>query len=593
MKTIKILLGLLLAITFMNCNSDEGSDNLDDLGNDVAFNYNQGNVVSRNFHGLILDTAGNAISNASVQIGSTTVQTNASGLFVINDASVKEKFAHVKVTKSGFVNGSRVLIPTSGSNRVNIMLIPSTPTATVASGAASEVNLPNGTKVKFDGAFKDASGNAYSGNVQVGLYHLKPSNTYLNEIMPGSLLASNSSGDAKVLETFGMLHVELTGSAGQKLNIAAGHNAEISLDIDAAQASSSPSTIPLWSFDEVAGIWKEEGSATKVGNKYVGNVSHFSWWNCDAPFAQCNLTVTVNNSTGQPISNLNVQIVRPSQPFGATGITNVLGQVTGIVPANENLTVKVVDYCNNVIYTTSAGPFSTGSSNVLPTITLTPTAISTTTISGILKTCTNTNVTNGLVKLKNPASVNFYNQVLQTVTNGSFSFVTNICGASQLFELYGEDYTNLQTTTPITFTATAPVTNIGVINACTATNEFITYQVDSNPVNYIISGINASYDTTTPKNMNISTPQSNPFFYLNGANIVSVGTYTSTNFIGMEFSSPTAGTAGGLGISNTVQFVVSQIGPVGGYIDLTFNGTYTNASGIHTLSGTVHVLRDN
>jgi hypothetical protein len=83
MKTIKILLGLLLAITFMNCNSDEGSDNLDDLGNDVAFNYNQGNVVSRNFHGLILDTAGNAISNASVQIGSTTVQTNASGLFVI------------------------------------------------------------------------------------------------------------------------------------------------------------------------------------------------------------------------------------------------------------------------------------------------------------------------------------------------------------------------------------------------------------------------------------------------------------------------------------------------------------------------------
>jgi hypothetical protein len=593
MKTIKVLLGLLLTVTFINCNSDESSGNLDIPVNDVAFNYNQGNTVNRNFHGLILDTAGNAISNASVQIGSTTVQTNASGLFVINDASVKEKFAHVKVTKSGFVNGSRVLIPTSGSNRVNIMLIPNTPTATVASGSASEVSLPNGTKVKFDGAFKDASGNAYSGNVQVGLYHLKPSNTYLNEIMPGSLLASNSSGDAKVLETFGMLHVELTGSAGQKLNIAAGHNAEISLDIDAAQASSSPSTIPLWSFDEAAGIWKEEGAATKVGNKYVGNVSHFSWWNCDAPFAQCNLTVTVNNSIGQPISNLVVQIFRPSQPYGASGVTNTAGQVTGIIPANENLTIKVVDYCNNVIYTAPAGPFSIGSSNVLPTITLTPAAISTTTISGILKTCANANVTNGLVKLKNPTSVNFYNQILQTVTNGSFSFVTNICGASQLFKLEGEDYTNLQTTTPITFTATAPVTNVGVINACTATNEFITYQIDSNPVSYIISGINASYNTTTPNNIVISTPQSNPFLYLNGTNIATVGTYTSTNFIGMEFSSPTPGTIGGLGISNTVQFVVSQIGPVGGYIDITFNGTYTNGSGIHNLSGTIHVLRDN
>jgi hypothetical protein len=80
--------------------------------------------------------------------------------------------------------------------------------------------------------------------------------------------------------------------------------------------------------------------------------------------------------------------------------------------------------------------------------------------------------------------------------------------------------------------------------------------------------------------------------YLNGTNITSVGTYTSSNF-GMEFSSPTAGAAGGLETSNTIQFVVSQIGPVGGYIDLTFNGTYTNTTGIHNLSGTVHVLRDN
>ena len=582
----KIYLLLFLSALFFSCNDDN-----DVTEEPQGFNYNKGNTVSRSFHGLILDTSGNAVSNATVSIGTTSVQTNSNGSFSINNASVKEKFAHIKVVKSGFIDGSRVLVPTSGDNRINIMLIPDTPTATVASGANSEVNLPNGTKVKFDGAFKDANGNAYSGNVQVGLYHLKPSDTYLSETMPGSLLASNSNGNAKILETFGMLHVELKGSSGQELNLATGHTAEVSFDIDANQLGSSPTTIPLWSFDEVAGIWKEEGSATKIGSKYVGNVSHFSWWNCDAPFDQCNLTVTVHNNGGLPISNLTVGIIRPSNPYAANGLTNASGQVTGIIPANENLTVQISDYCGNVIYTSSIGPFATGSSNVLPTIVLIPSAISTINITGILKTCANANVTNGLVKLKNLNSANYYNQILQPVTNGTFSFTTNICGTSQQFEIVGEDYTNLQTTNPITFTATSPTTNIGVITTCTAVNEFITYQVDSNPVNYIVSNINAGINGSIA-GLYITSSQNMPFLYMN-SNVTSIGTYTTSVF-GLEFS-VTPGTITGINNTtvNTVQFVVSQIGAIGGYIDVTFNGTYNDTSGTHTISGTAHVIRDN
>lgn len=588
MKKNKFLFALILTTFLFSCNDDEEGI-IQNPSQD--FSYNQGNSVNRNFHGLILDTSGNPISNATVSVGSTSVQTNSNGLFTINNASVKERFAHVKVVKSGFIDGSRVLVPTSGDNRINIMLIPNTPTATVATGVNSEVNLPNGTKVKFDGAFKDANGAAYSGNVQVGLYHLKPSDTYLSEIMPGSLLASNSNGAAKILETFGMLHVELTGSGGQKLNIASGHTAEISLDIDASQLSTSPTTIPLWSFDEVAGIWREEGSASKVGNKYIGNVSHFSWWNCDAPFDQCNLTVTVQNNAAAPISNLTVTLIRPSQAYGANGTTNSAGQVTGIIPANEALTLKVSDFCGNVIYTSTVGPFATGSSNSLPAINLTATAITTISITGVLQTCTNANVTNGLVKLKNLNTTNYYNQVLQTVTNGNFSFTTNICGTSQQFELVGEDYTNLQTTNPITFTATAPTTNIGVINACNAVNEFITYQVDNNPVNYIVSNITAGINGSIA-GLYITSSQNTPFLYMNSS-VTSIGTYTTSQF-NMEFT-VTPGTITGIGSSttNTVQFVVSQIGSIGGYIDMTFNGTYTDTSGTHTISGTAHVIRDN
>ena len=35
----------------------------------------------------------------------------------------------------------------------------------------------------------------------------------------------------------------------------------------------------LWYFDEDAGLWKEEGSATLSGNVYTANVSHLSYWN--------------------------------------------------------------------------------------------------------------------------------------------------------------------------------------------------------------------------------------------------------------------------------------------------------------------------
>lgn len=590
LKAISLLKVLLLISIMASCNDDDDNSG---SGGSSDFNYNQGNSVNRNFFGLILDTSGNPVSNAIVSVGSTSVQTNSNGLFTIENASVKEKFAHVKVSKAGFINGSRVLIPTSGENRINIMLIPNTPTATVNSGVASEVNLPNGTKVKFDGSFVDASGTAYSGTVQVGLYHIKPSDTYFNETMPGSLLAADENGDAKFLESFGMLHVELTGSSGQKLNLATGHPSEISLDIDSTQLSSSPSSIPLWSFDEVAGIWKEDGQATKVGNKYVGNVSHFSWWNCDAPFNQCNLTVTVNNNMGLPISNLKVLLTRSGQSFSTCAITNSNGSITGIIPANEILALKVVDYCGNIIYTATIGPYNTASSNNLPDINLSPT-LGTVTITGILKTCTNTNVTNGIVKLKNLNTTNYFSNILATVTNGNFSFVSNICGTSQQFELIGEDHTNLQTTNPITFTATAPTTNVGVINTCSTVNEFITYQIDNNPINYLLSGINTSVNPTGGNaGLYIASSQNFPNFSFSSS-ITAIGTYTTTNFTVALSTTPTTNDIDIYnGLTNNVQFVVSQIGPIGGYIDMTFNGTYSDSLGIHTVSGTVHVIRDN
>ena len=52
--------------------------------------------------------------------------------------------------------------------------------------------------------------------------------------MPGDLRGTDTSGRTVGLQTFGMVAVELEGSAGQRLKLASGKTATISLPIPAA-----------------------------------------------------------------------------------------------------------------------------------------------------------------------------------------------------------------------------------------------------------------------------------------------------------------------------------------------------------------------
>ena len=101
------------------------------------------------------------------------------------------------------------------------------------------------------------------------------------------LLGQNTGGEANLLETFGMLTVELTGSNNEKLQITS--DSELKFPIANEQLSTAPNTIPLWYFDEENGYWIEDGEATKVGNQYVGTVSHFTPWNVDIPLPNENI----------------------------------------------------------------------------------------------------------------------------------------------------------------------------------------------------------------------------------------------------------------------------------------------------------------
>jgi len=162
-----------------------------------------------------------------------------------------------------------------------------------------------------------------------------------------------------------MIKTELVGSAGQKLNLATNKKATISFAIAASQQGQASASIPLWYFDEKTALWMEEGSAIKTGNLYQGDVSHFSWWNCDLPSIMTPISGLVTDCQGVPLSNITILF---NGMYTLT--TNSAGAYQALWPLNMTLSAQVLATMNTGLVGNSnliqAGPFTAGVTNILP-----------------------------------------------------------------------------------------------------------------------------------------------------------------------------------------------------------------------------------
>ncbi len=86
------------------------------------------------------------------------------------------------------------------------------------------------------------------------------------------------------LETFGMMEFDLVDQNGSPIHELGG-TAEVCMKAGASLAAGD--TIPLWYYDDEAGLWIEEGQGTVEDRDGIlmicGEVTHFSWWNYDQP----------------------------------------------------------------------------------------------------------------------------------------------------------------------------------------------------------------------------------------------------------------------------------------------------------------------
>lgn len=386
MKKSKLSLIIFLTIlfTYNSCKKDDVTDTNSSSNSSQYF----GNVVSITAKGRVIDANGNSVAGAIVKGGSSIDTTDIMGVFQLSSFSANENLGCVTVEKPGYFKGVRSFIPKSGGNELLIQLLTKSNNGSINSVTGGTVTTPS-IKLTLPANAVQLNNAAYSGTINVAVKHINPTSATFFEEMPGSLIGVKDN-EVSVLTSYGMVAVELTDNAGQKLQIAPGKTAEVRFEVPASLLSSAPATIDLWSLDEVSGYWKNEGTATLVNNEYVAQVSHFSFWNCDFSIKQLVYISgqIVFSQNQQPVGGAKVSI--GNSIIGMRyDFTNSQGQYSGLIPKGEVLEISVSFYCGGTystgLYTNNIGPFY--NSTILNTIGITPTL--STMLSGTVVDCNN------------------------------------------------------------------------------------------------------------------------------------------------------------------------------------------------------------
>jgi len=435
--------------------------------------------INTSVSGFITDQNGNAAEGAVVTAGTASTTTDQYGYFSLNDVPFSKSAGVIKINKTGYFSAYRSFFPVAGKpGFIRLQLVQKVIAGTVDATTGGTVNIAGNASINLpaNAVVLAANNNAYTGTVQIAAHWLDPSQTAKTQLtMPGNLTGVDSAGHLTALQTFGMLAVELTGSSGELLQIAPGKRTRLQFPLPAAFQSVAPATIPLWYFDEALGIWKQEGQATKDGSLYIGEVSHFSWWNCDAPFSLVTLDMQLVNSSLQPLSHVPVIISISGQPGSErTNYTNDSGYVHGMVPANQNLQIQAVLPCGDPA---NIRNISTASNDIDLGAIQVNSSQGFATISGTVNNCSGNPITNGRVLVIGTAGNNIIH-----ISNGTFSASGAICPGTNASIIAWDDNAVQQSSIQNIILANG-TNDVGSISACnTPTTESITVQANVDSV---------------------------------------------------------------------------------------------------------------
>ncbi len=419
-------------------------------------------IVEATIHGNVVDQNGIALEGVDIEIEGVSTTTDDLGYFYLETETERNKIV-VKARHPSYFDATPVVsMQTAGTMQIRIQMQEKMQTGSFSASAGGKVTHRTGSSVEFapDGV-KTANGTNYTGEVNVYMNYIDPTAPELVEIMSGNLTALNDEDNLRVLQSYGMVDVLLESPSGEELQPT--RTATLTVAVPQEIAASAPAEIPLWHFDTESGLWIEEGSARLEGDVYVGEVTHFSLWNCDIdndPTYLCGSIISF--STGL-WSQYKIKVTILSNGWTNYTYFDETGKFCGWVPSGEVLLLEIFDDCGELVYSDEIGPFEPGDQEIF----IDPSQINGSseevTISGSVVDCDGMPVTDGRVFISNvdaPSSA----VSLAIDADGSFSASLLSCGSTN-FEYFAIDLAaNLRSET-----FTVEVTDeaeVGVITAC-------------------------------------------------------------------------------------------------------------------------------
>ncbi len=570
-KYIKYAYLFIAALLLGSCAKDE-----------EKFIADKSNAFKTQIIGLVLDEADLPIADVSVNYGGQTVLTDKDGYYTFKNVAANDVHNFVSLKKTGYFEGAKAFTLSKETNvELKSILIKQQFDKTFNAGSGGKISNGN-VDISFpaNAIVVESTGEVYNGNVAIAIHYIDPTSREGLLSMPGNLSAVNANNDFGSLKSFGMVNVDMLSSDGKKLQLKNGSKAKMSCVIAASLLDKAKESLPMWSFDLKTGVWKEEGIAKKEGNKYVGEVSHFSSWNYDTFHPSINLSGRVVDDKGKPLT---VFVNFKGQQSGVSvhGHTNIEGVFSGRVVKDEELLITIYanDFCfgTQQIFTATIGPFS--SDTDIGEIVIQSSVLVEVNINGSLLDCTDMPLNDFKTKI-------FVDNKLYSVeSSGNANFQRNltVCAGSNVSIIF---VNVLESKESNTIVLNIGQNNLGSVKVCDQESDFIKFSIEELGITKIFVDSLGFYSSPETKWMiGIKSPgYLLDLKYLdNNANSFSPGTYLVA-YIYLKFNQ---GTDYEYKDGFDTFITITQ----GGHQGDKIKGTFSSKLKLANSPGTVHTIK--
>ena len=272
-----------------------------------------------------------------------TARTSRDGNYTVH-VRVNPGRLTVKATAIGFAPQSIIVDVSDGSRRTaDLAMMPVQVTQPFQPENNAAIQVEGQTVVSLSAhALETASGGAATGQATAMVTVLDASKD--PSVMPGDLESYNAdTGEAEPIESFGAMNVEFSGANGNRLNLASGKQARISIPLSSGRRpEDAPKSIPLYYWSDATGYWVEEGEAvlerTADGKwAYTGSVGHFSTWNADVLYESITMKGCVQDQQGKPVKYAEVTARGKDYVGSSSATTDVNGRFEVAVRPDSEL----------------------------------------------------------------------------------------------------------------------------------------------------------------------------------------------------------------------------------------------------------------